>query len=257
MKITNKYYDFSKIGKKIVHISDIHYYDKKDINLLNRVLNNIEIINPDFVCITGDITDISNVHDEEYFVDWLKKISNKYKTIIILGNHEYYIKKSKREFDLNHELIDKIKKIHNIYLLRNECVVIDNVNFIGMDFGIEYYYNGNVYNIDINKYVNKDCYNILLCHSPINIEHILNNNVDLVLCGHMHGGMVPRILRPIFKRRGIISPTKKLFPKYVYGLKRIGNTKIITTSGIRAVSRINKFYLFSKFFNSEIVIINI
>jgi len=106
---------------------------------------------------------------------------------------------------------------------------------------------------------NDKYYNILLCHSPINIskEEIINNiNVDLVLCGHMHGGIVLRILRPIFKTGGFISPQKKLFPKYAYGNIKVNKTNIITTSGIKVLSKryINKL---TNLFPSEIAIINL
>ena len=258
MKIINKNYKFNKLGKKIVHISDIHYYDKKDINLLDRILNRICDIKPDYVCITGDITDISNIYDEDEFFDWFIRLSNNYKIIVILGNHEYYINKRKKEFKLNYSFINKLKSIQNIYFLRNNNIIIDDINFIGLDLGIDYYFNENKSNIDIKKYIAKDFNNILLCHSPVDIDNIINNEkIILSLCGHMHGGVVPRFLRPIFKNRGIISPTKKLFPKYAYGLKKVGNTDVITTSGIRVISRVNKFYLFANFFSSEIVIVDI
>ena len=108
MKILNKYYNFNELNKKIVLISDIHYYDKKDIKLLDKVLDRIYEINPDYICITGDITDISNIYDEDYFIDWLKRLSSKIKVIVVLGNHEYYIKKSEKSFGLNHNLLKQI-----------------------------------------------------------------------------------------------------------------------------------------------------
>jgi hypothetical protein len=42
-------------------------------------------------------------------------------------------------------------------------------------------------------------------------------DVNLILCGHMHGGIVPNCLRKIFRHNGIISPSKSVFPKNVYG----------------------------------------
>lgn len=253
MKIINKYYNFNKIDKKIVLISDIHYYNKQDIKLLDRVLYKIKDLHPDYICISGDITDISNIYDEEDLINWLKRLSSITKILVTLGNHEYYIKGKEYEFKLNEGFISSVSKIKNLYLLRNENVVIDGINFIGLDLGIKYYFNKEYSNIEIGKFIKKNCYNVLICHSHINID---NKNIDLVLCGHMHGGIVPRVFRPIFKRRGIISPTKKLFPKYVYGLKKIENTNIIITSGIRMISHINKFYLFRNLFYSEIVVIN-
>ena len=89
-----------------------------------------------------------------------------------------------------------------------------------------------------NLKINKKYYNVLLCHSPINIcdkEILKNKNIDLILCGHMHGGIVPKCMRKIFKYNGLISPNKKLFPKYAYGNLEIGNTEIIISSGIKVI----------------------
>ena len=57
MKIVNKTYNLKKgLNKNIVLISDIHYQDKKDIKVLNNVLDNIRKLKPDYICISGDIT---------------------------------------------------------------------------------------------------------------------------------------------------------------------------------------------------------
>ena len=58
MKILNKNYNIdNKLNKNIVLISDLHYQDKKDIKILNNVLDNIKKLKPDYICIAGDITD--------------------------------------------------------------------------------------------------------------------------------------------------------------------------------------------------------
>jgi len=263
MKIINKIYNLkNKINAQIVLISDIHFYDENDLKRLNKVLHQIKKINPDYICIPGDLTDISNIKDENKLIDWLKELSNISKVIISIGNHEFYINKAKKIFGLNTKLLNKIKNINNLYLLDNENKIIDNINFIGLTIPMEYYYNNNV---DFNmclKYIktNKKYYNILLCHSPINIskkEIIYKIKVDLILCGHMHGGITPRILRPIFKNRGIISPRYKLFPKIAYGHLKINNTDIIISSGVTVISHINKYRFLSSLFSSEIVQIKI
>ena len=72
-------------------------------------------------------------------------------------------------------------------------------------------------------------------------------NIDLVLCGHMHGGLMPRFLRKIFKNSGIINPSKRLFPKNVYGKLSKEDSTIIITSGITIVSHLNSFRFLKKF----------
>lgn len=265
MKIVNKKYNLdNKLHKKIVLISDIHYYSKKDIKRLNNVLDNIKDINPDYICITGDITDKSNISDFDLLIEWLEKLSNICKVIVTLGNHEYYVNKRKGIYKLNNININKIKKIHNLYFLDNKNVILDGINFIGLVLPIEHYqfnkeeeseFEENIKNI---KTDNK-CYNILLCHSPENIskEKIISKiNVDLVLCGHMHGGIVPNFLRFLFGKRGLISPQKRLFPNSVYGNIKLGNKNIIITSGIKILSE-SHLPFFTSVFSSEIVEINL
>ncbi len=263
--ISNKnYFLKGNTSAKIVLISDIHYYNKKELPILNKVLNEIKKINPDYICIPGDITDESKVIYEQPLIDWISKLSSISKVIISLGNHEFYIDKSNNVFGLNHKLIDKIKNIKNVYLLDNESIVLNNINFIGVTLPISYYIdeeNG----LDITPYIynfktNKNNYNVLLCHTPMNIykEDIIKKlGVDLILCGHMHGGITPNILRPILKNTGLASPKRKPFPKNCYGHLKKLDTDIIITSGIVKLSHENEYRLFNRFFSSEIVTITI
>lgn len=264
MKIVNKNYNISnELNKNIVLISDIHYYDKTDLKLLNKVLSKIKQLKPDYICIPGDITDESYIKDELEFIGWLKDLSKITKVIVSIGNHEYYIDKSKDIYGLNKNLFEKISKIDNLYLLDNTNLVIDDINFIGVNLPVKQYKEKNIDSLD-NYFKNlktyKTKYNILLCHSPFNIcdEDFLNKyNFNLILCGHTHGGAVPRLLRFIFKNNGLISPKKKLFPKKVYGLFKYRNTNIIITSGIRVISEIMGLRCFNNIFASEIVKIEI
>lgn len=266
MKIINKNYNITgNINTNIVLISDIHYYNEKDIKHLNKVLEEIKKLKPDYICIPGDLIDISFVENEKSLIDWLKKLSLICKVIISIGNHEYYIDKSKEIFGLNKSLFNRIKKIKNIYLLDNKSQIIDNINFIGITLPIDYYLICEEDKSDISKYFKnikgeKGIYNVLLCHSPIDIcnkEILASKNIDLVLCGHMHGGIVPNVFRKFTKNIGLISPSKKLFPKIAYGQISINNTNIIISSGITIVSHINRFRMFKNLFVSEIVTIEI
>lgn len=258
--ITNKKYNINGINTNIVLISDIHYYNKKDIKRLNKVYDNINKIKPNFICIPGDILDSANISDIDLFISWLTKLSYISKIIITLGNHEYYVSKKESIFKLNEEHINKLSNINNVYLLRNNNIIIDSINFIGLELPIDYYmkygesiesFNDNIKNIKGNK----KYYNILLCHSPVcvcNKEVINKLNVDLILCGHMHGGMIPNLFRKIFNRRGLISPTKKLFPNNIYGHIKINNTNIIITSGIKVLSN-SHFKFIPNLYSSEVV----
>ena len=259
-KIINKTYNInSNLNKKIVLISDIHYSTKKDIKILNCVLDNIKKIKPNYICIPGDITDKSKITDEELFIEWLKKLSIICKVIVSIGNHEYYVNKSKKEFNLNKEFFYKISKIKNLYLLDNKNNIIDNINFIGLTLPIELYFDESKKLNEFNKHLKKvkiykNYYNILLCHSPVNVCNSNNlNDIDLVLCGHMHGGLVPNFVRKTLKNTGFINPNFVLFPKNVYGYIKRKNTNIIITSGIKVLN----IKLLNKLFKPEIVNVNL
>lgn len=264
MKIINKTYNLgSNLNKSTVLISDIHYYSKRDINNLNKILDNIKKINPDYICISGDIIDKSNVYDFDDFIIWLEKLSNINKVIISLGNHEFYVNKKNNIYGLNKDYISKIKKIDNLYLLDNTNKIIDDINFIGITLPIEHYMYYKEETSDFQKNIKnikskQGYYNILLCHSPINIvkhEVLKKLYVDTILCGHMHGGIVPNFLRGIFGHKGIISPSKTLFPSNVYGYIKKDNKNIVITSGIKMLP--DRLKLFNKLLYSEIVIIKL
>ena len=255
MKIQNKFYNID-IDKTIILIADIHYTNKKDIKHLDKVLTRIKELKPDYICIPGDIIDKVYIKDEDYLVDWIKRLSDINKVIISIGNHEYRINKIKKIYGFNEELFKKIKSINNVYVLDNSNIILDNINFIGLTFPIKHYYfykekNDPNFNSYLNFKPNKKYYNILLCHSPFNIINT-KLNVDLVLCGHTHGGIIPRIFRSITKSNGLIDPCKRLFPRNIYGnIKKSNN--IIITSGISVLPK--ELGILTNLFASEIVII--
>ena len=98
-----------------------------------------------------------------------------------------------------------------------------------------------------------------MVHTPIlivsNYKNIKNFClIDLVLCGHTHGGMVPSFFPGHF---GILSPTKTLFPKYIRGKVRCGKSDLIISSGVVKLSRKSKISLFNDLYSYNINVINI
>ena len=89
MHIDNKKYKIEtkkNIQTKIVHISDIHYSKKYNTKILDKVRKEIEQHNPNYICITGDLIDTYNAtktKEFEYFINWLKKLSEIAKVIIL------------------------------------------------------------------------------------------------------------------------------------------------------------------------------
>ena len=70
-------------------------------------------------------------------------------------------------------------------------------------------------------------YTILLSHRPELFGLYVENNIDLVLSGHAHGGQV-RL--PFFG--GLVAPNQGFFPKYFEGVYEKKQTKMIVSRGL-------------------------
>lgn len=71
-------------------------------------------------------------------------------------------------------------------------------------------------------------YNILMIHDPAYFPSYVETGADLVICGHVHGGIV----RIPFLNKGLLSPRYTFFPKYDLGTYKKDNTLMIVSSGI-------------------------
>lgn len=216
-------------GIKIVHFSDIHYNRAINTTKLNKIIDEINLINADIVVFTGDLIDkdmILNDNDFKYLTESFNKIKAKYGKYAILGNHDY------NEYD---EIL-KVYKNSNFKYLENSYDIIYNQNnekiFIGglgnvthnlddIDKTMEYFNN----NDNIN-------YKIILIHEPDITTNIVDNyNVNLILAGHSHNGQIRLpIIGAIYTPPG----AKKYYDEFY----KIDNTRLYISSGI-GVSTIN------------------
>ena len=71
-------------------------------------------------------------------------------------------------------------------------------------------------------------YTILIAHNPDYFPKYADWGADLVLAGHVHGGMV-RV--PIWGK-GVVSPNVRLFPKYDGGEFTLGKTRMLLSRGL-------------------------
>lgn len=223
-------------GLKIVHFSDLHYLRVTNDKTLQKVVNEINLINPDIVFFTGDLIDKDyNLaeQEKEKLIELLSNIKSKYGKYSIIGNHD--IKK-----DI--ELLKEIYTNSNFKLLQNNYdIIYSNKNekiFIG---GTDTY---SFDKADINKTMeyfqnNEDItYKIILTHEPDYTDSIINNyNIDLILSGHSHNG---QINIPFIKKLFLPYGSKNYYEPYY----KINNTELYISSGI-GESRMN-LRLFNK-----------
>ena len=169
----------------IIQISDIHIGGLINQKFIKNLVNRINILNGDIVVITGDLVD-TKLEFAAPALNELKNIKSKYGTYFIVGNHEY--------FHGVEPIIDYVNSL-GIKTLENENIYIgeknNGFNLCGVydRFGFRY----GAYEPDINKALEniENSPTILLAHQPKYIQEIDNTkNIDLILCGHTHGGQI-------------------------------------------------------------------
>lgn len=261
-------------NKKIVLLSDIHYVKDYNKNILINIINYLKKIKPNYICITGDLVDSSSEYSNleiYYFFSWIKELGTISNVLISIGNHDLMKITSKNKiYDYNKDWIDKFNSLNNVYVLDNSNHCFNEINFIGYTVPFDFYkskeqdlcYIKGTIN-EIISLVKKNKYNVLLCHSPFGIlnDNILNKylidvDIDLILCGHTHGGMMPSFING---NRGVIAPSKNLFPKNVRGIIKYNGMDVIISYGVVRLARCTKFLrhfdvLYSK--NINIIRIN-
>ena len=243
LEITKYEIENEKIPKefdnfKIVQISDLH---NKSFGKGNkRLLEKIDSQNPDIVVITGDLVEGDN-KDFDVALNLIDELLKKYKVYHIMGNHEQksLIKKHK---ELYKTYFDKLYN-KNIVNLDNEKTKVEKdgkyINIYGLIIPLEYYpyFFKNYENKNMkleqdfinNKLgeINRDEYNILLAHTPFFFEDYEKYGVDLVLAGHVHGGIIR-----LPKVGGLLSPNREFFPKYDFGKYIKNNTTMLLSKGL-------------------------
>ena len=69
-------------------------------------------------------------------------------------------------------------------------------------------------------------YNILLSHDPLFYEFYSEYDFDMILSGHVHGGVINTPFG------GLLSPDFTFFPEYYRGNNKIKNTNLIISRGL-------------------------
>ena len=236
----------------IAHFSDIHYANKFDLKKLDEIVSNMSELKPNYICITGDLIDNIGVALDDkmtILIDFLNKLSKISKVIVGLGNHD-----TRKYKDLvDNKWYEKLDK--KLILLNNSSYEDEHVYFYGLTMDEDYYHhekrNKLLLNSELSKInVSKNKYNILLFHSPINLEYSCVDKFDLILVGHTHRGLTPNFIPGNF---GLVAPHHHLFLKNARNSFKVGASNVIISGGITKLSYGTKiFKIFDCFFTCDL-----
>lgn len=229
-------YDLMSSKVKKVHryvvLSDLHNkeYGKKNKKLLKK----INKLNPEGILIAGDILTAKPQKSYDVALELIKKLSLKYPIYYGMGNHETRLFLYPEKYGDMGISYEQDLKACNVRLLKNEMIECeDSIRIHGLDMKRDYYKRFKKYPMDESYLkdtlgeISADKYEILLAHNPDYFEEYASWGADLVLSGHVHGGMM-RL--PILG--GVVSPAFKLFPKYDGGLFKQGKSVMILSRGL-------------------------
>ena len=208
----------------IVHISDLH-----SKNWGSTLVDLIQIEEPDIIVITGDLID-SNNQDVDIALDFVNQIREIAPIYFVSGNHEAWS-------DLYSILEEKLTEL-GVTILDNDRVVLTKGDEQILLAGLQdpaFYSESNLLNeqnniveSNLQELINDfEGFKLLLSHRPELFDMYVQNEIDLVLSGHAHGGQI-RI--PLIG--GLVAPNQGFFPTYSAGRYIENNTNMIVSRGL-------------------------
>lgn len=215
----------------IVHLSDIH-----SCRFTERLRKRVEKEAPDLIVITGDLWDRTK-RDIPRMLDFAEKLCGIGRVVYVPGNHEFH--------EPEHEQIFLQLQKKGAEVLRHRIITVGEIHLLGLD-QLKY---GAFTEQELQRLEAREGFRMVLAHYPQDFETVYaGRKIDLVLCGHAHGGQ----FRIPFVKKGIYSPGQGIFPKYSEGSHEKDGVKMIVSRGIG-----NSRFPFRLFNTPEIVVIRL
>lgn len=170
----------------LVMISDLHLGSVGSEERLDEIVNEINSLKPDVVCIAGDFfdTDYASIQNPENAVKTLKGINSTFGVYACFGNHD--------AGKTVPQMVSFMEEA-NICLLRDESVIIDErLVLVGRLDSSPIGGYGEEKRKEISQFLkeeNSDLPVVVLDHNPSMI-HTYTDEADLILCGHTHKGQL-------------------------------------------------------------------
>ncbi|MCI8559539.1 MAG: metallophosphoesterase [Dorea sp.] len=234
-KISSKKLEGMEKAMKLVFLSDLHnqIYGKGN----KRLLQKIREADPALILIGGDM--LVGRRDRSYqpALSFVTELSKLYPVYYANGNHEQRMKEWPGVYQDSFEEYKGALLEAGVHFLENDSQELlcgrARLRLTGLEIPAECYSHfkripmpDGAIEERIGEAREAD-YEILLAHNPAYVKEYLAWGADLVLSGHLHGGIV-RFPGGI----GAISPSFALFPRYSGDHYREGEKDIVVSKGL-------------------------
>ena len=209
-----------KLEKDLItaQISDFH--NTHNTVLQNSIISSLKENRPDCIFVTGDLID-SRRTDIDCAVAFARKLTEIAPIYYVVGNHEIRSNQYKK-------IMEAFEKTDMI-IMHDTSILTEGLNLIGLDdlYTVPYSERSALFTERYQKLKDDNRFNLVLFHRPELFDTYCDNEMDLILCGHAHGG---QFRLPIIG--AVLSPNQGLFPVYTENLYSKGKTKMIVSRGI-------------------------
>jgi predicted MPP superfamily phosphohydrolase len=169
-------------GLRVVHVSDLHLGPRADRTTLRKAIDRVLAIEPDVVCVTGDIVD-SPATDLEAWMPELTRLTARHGVYAILGNHDRFTGPDK--------VAAALRRWTTWCVLRDEVAVVRRGSAELHLLGLEDRLDAVAPRIaSLLARVPQGAATVLLAHHPDVFEHAVAAGIPLTLAGHTHGGQI-------------------------------------------------------------------
>ncbi|MBB3102182.1 metallophosphoesterase [Azomonas macrocytogenes] len=203
-------------GFSIVQLSDIHVGPTIKHDYIERIVQRVNGLDPDFVAITGDLVD-GTVAQLSRHIAPLGALRGRHGVAVVTGNHEYYAGAL--------QWIDELRRI-GLSVLLNEHLVLQHDGAELVIAGVTDYSAGRYFDTHRSDPLAalvgapEAARKILLAHQPRSAHAALEAGFDLQLCGHTHGGQFWPWVHFV-----------RLQQPWVAGIQQLGKLKVYISRG--------------------------
>lgn len=220
---------------KMALLADLH--NKSFGRENHRLIAAIDEISPDGILVAGDMLTAWGKSDFSHALSLMENLAARYKIYYGMGNHEHRLGLYPEEYPGVYEGYLSGLKSAGIEPLINETVCLPewNIAVCGAQIDRSYYKHFNRASMEAS-YLPKilgeprrDMFQVLIAHNPVYFEAYEAWGADLVVSGHVHGGIM-RL--PVLG--GVLSPALTLFPKYDGGVFHENRSTMILSRGLNS-----------------------